>query len=96
MLKLFGAVITAAGIAGVLTLLPGATSAPLSASPRAKPQQVSEACVDRPWPYLNCNVSPHDESRPKRLTADRVMPGASLSRASDVQILLEKSQMQDW
>jgi len=96
MLKLLGAVVTAAGIAGVLTLLPGATSAPLTASPRAKPQQVSDACVDRPWPYLNCNVSPLDESRPKLLTADRVMPGASLSRASDVQILLEKSQMQDW
>jgi len=95
MLKLLGAVVTAAGIAGVLTLLPGAPSARLSASPRAKPQQVSEACVDRPWPYLNCNVSPLDELRPK-LTADRVMPGASLSRASDVQILLEKSQMQDW
>jgi hypothetical protein len=96
MLKLLGAVVTAAGIAGLLTLLPGAPSARLSASPPAKPQQVSDTCVDRPWPYLNCNVSPLDESRPKLLTADRVMLGASLSRASDVQILLEKSQMQDW
>jgi hypothetical protein len=96
MLKLLGAVVTAAGIAGVLTLLPGATSTRLSASPPAKPQQVSEACVDRPWPYLNCIASPVDESRPKILTADRVTPGAGLSRASAVQILLEKSQMQDW
>ena len=96
MLKLLGAVVSAAGIAGVLTLLPGATSTRLSASPPAKPQQVSEACVDTPWPYLNCIVSPVDESRPKILTADRVAPGASLSRASEVQILLEKSQMQDW
>jgi len=95
MLKLLGAVVTAAGIAGVLTLLPGAPSARLSASPRAKPQQVSDTCVDRVWPYFNCNVSSLD-SRPKLLTADRVMPGASLSRVSDVQILLEKSQMQDW
>jgi hypothetical protein len=96
MLKFLGAVVTAAGIAGVLTLLPGATSAPFSASPPAKPQQVSEACVDRPWPYLNCIASPLDKSRPKLLTTDRVTPGASLSRVSDVQILLEKSQMQDW
>jgi len=96
MLKLLSAVVAAAGIAGVLTLLPGATNTQLAASPAAKPQQVSDTCVDRPWPYLNCNVSPLDESRPKLLTADRVMPGASLSRASDVQILLEKSQMQDW
>src|SRR5262245_47098004 len=96
MLKLLGAVVTAAGIAGVLTLLPGATSPPPSASPPAKPQQVSDTCLDRPWPYINCNISPLDESRPKSLTADRVMPGTSLSHASDVQILLEKSQMQDW
>jgi hypothetical protein len=97
MLKLLSAVVAAAGIAGVLTLLPGAPSAPLSVSPPAKPQQVSDTCVDRPWPYLNCVVSQLDESRPKLLTADRVTPGfTSLSRASDAQILLEKSQMQDW
>jgi hypothetical protein len=96
MLKLLGALVTAAGIAGVLTWMPGATSARLSASPPAKPQQISDTCSDRPWPYLNCNVSPPDESRPKILTVDRITPGASLSRASDVQILLEKSQIQDW
>jgi hypothetical protein len=93
---LLGAIVTAAGIAGVLTFLPGASSAPLSASPPAKPQQVSETCVDRPWPYLNCFGSPLDESRPQLLTADRVTLSASLLRVSDAQILLGKSQMQDW
>ena len=41
MLKLLSALVAAAGIAGALTLLPGATSARLSASPPAKPEQVS-------------------------------------------------------
>ena len=56
MLKLLSAVVAAAGIAGALTLLPGATSARLSASPPAKSEQVPlETCADRPWPYLKCS-----------------------------------------
>jgi hypothetical protein len=96
MLKLLSAVVVAAGIAGVVTFLPGATSARLAASPPAKPEQVSEACADRPWPYLNCIGSPREESRLQLLTADRFTPSASMLRVSDAQILLEKSQMQDW
>ena len=41
MLKLLSALVAAAGIAGALTLLPGATSTRLSASPPAKSEQVS-------------------------------------------------------
>ena len=40
MLKLLSALVAAAGIAGALTLLPGATSTRLSASPPAKSEQV--------------------------------------------------------
>ena len=65
MLKLLSALVAAAGIAGVLTFLPGATSTRLSASPPAKSEQVSlEACADKPWPYLNCVGSPSEESQP--------------------------------
>ena len=97
MLKLLSAVVAAAGIAGVLTLLPVATSARLAASPPAKSEQAPlAACADRPWPYLNCIGSPREESRLQLLTADRFTPSASMLRVSDAQILLEKSQMQDW
>ena len=96
MLKLLSALVAAAGIAGVLTFLPGATSARLAASPPVKPEQVSKACADRPWPYLNCVGAPLEESRLQLLILDRFTPSASLLRVSDDQILLEKSQMQDW
>jgi hypothetical protein len=95
MLKLLGAVVAAAGIAGVVTFLSAATGGPLAASPPEKPEQVLDAC-DRTWPYLNCNSAPLDESRLQLLTAERFTPSASLVRVSDDQILLEKSHMQDW
>jgi hypothetical protein len=97
MLKWLSAVVAAAGIAGVLTLLPGATSARLTSSPPAKSEQVPpETCADRPWPYLKCIGSPSEESSLRRLTTDRLAPSASMLRVSDAQILLEKSQIQDW
>ena len=58
MLKLLSALVAAAGIAGVLTFLPGATSARLAASPPVEPEQVSKACADRPCHYLNCVGAP--------------------------------------
>ena len=97
MFKLLSALVAAAGIAGVLTLLPGATSTRLSASPPAKSEQVPlETCADRPWPYLRCIGSPSEESSLQLLTTDRFTPSASMLRVSDAQILLEKSQIQDW
>jgi hypothetical protein len=54
MLKLISAVMAAAAIAGVLTLL-SATSARLDAGPLAKPEEAAlKACTERPWPYFNC------------------------------------------
>ena len=96
MLKLLSALVAAAGIAGALTLLPGATSTRLSASPPAKSEQVSEVCADKPWPYLNSSESQTEESSLRLLTTDRFTPDGSLLRVSDAQILLEKSQIQDW
>ena len=95
MLKLLGAVVAAAGIAGVVTFLPAATGGPLAARPPENPEQVSDAC-DRTWPSLNCNSAPLEESRLQLLTADRFTPSASMVRTSDAKILLEKSQIQDW
>ena len=94
MFKLLSAIVAAAGIAGVVTILPGATGGPLAASPPAKPEQVADACADRP--NLNCNGAPLEASRLQLLTAERCASSASLLRVSDEQILLEKSQMQDW
>ena len=98
MLKLLSAVVAAAGIAGVLTLLPGATSTRLSASPPAKSEQVPlETCADRPWPYLKCIGSPSEESSLATIEPpNRFTPSASMLRVSDAEILLEKSQIQDW
>ena len=89
MFKLLSAVVAAAGIAGVVTFLPGATDGPLAASSLAKPEQVADACA-------NCNGPPLEGSRLPLLTAERFTPSASLLRVSDDQILLEKSQIQDW
>jgi hypothetical protein len=97
MLKLLSAVVAAAGIAAALTLLPGTTSTQLSVSPLTKSEQAPpETCADRPWPYLKCIGSPSEESSLRRLTTDRLAPSASMLRVSDAQILLEKSQIQDW
>ena len=63
MLKLLSALVAAAGIAGALTFLPGATSTRLAASPPANQSRSRKACADRPWPYLNCVGSPSEESR---------------------------------
>ena len=40
--------------------------------------------------------SPSEESSLQLLTTDRFTPSASMLRVSDAQILLEKSQIQDW
>ena len=54
MLKSIGAVITAAAIAGVVTLL-SAGNAPVDAGPVAKPVQAAatQTCTPQPWPYPN-------------------------------------------
>jgi hypothetical protein len=54
MLKLISAIMSAAAIAGTITLLTAA-SAPVDAGPLAKPAEAAlNACVDQPWPYLHC------------------------------------------
>jgi hypothetical protein len=62
MLKSITAVMTAAAIAGVLTLL-SATNARLDAGPLAKPTEAAlKACTQQPWPYFNCVGTPARKS----------------------------------
>ena len=54
MLKFVNALIAAAAIAAIVTVLTG-SSARLDASPIAEPAQSAlKACTQQPWPYLNC------------------------------------------
>ena len=74
MLKLISAVMAAAAIAGVLTLL-SATSARLDAGPLAKPAEAAlKACTQQPWPYLNCIGAPLGNPRIRLVTTDRLTP----------------------
>ena len=74
MLKSISAVMAAAAIAGMLTLL-SATNARLDAGPLAKPAEAAlKACTQRPWPYLNCVGTPLGNPRIRLVTIDRLMP----------------------
>jgi hypothetical protein len=100
MLKLISAVMAAAAIAGVLTLL-SATSARLDAGPLAKPEEAAlKACTERPWPYFNnCIGTPHGNPRIRLLTTEQLTPSAGMlgGSVSDARsILLKGSQIQDW
>jgi hypothetical protein len=54
MLKPISAMLIAAAIAAVVTLL-SAPSAQVAAGPLAKQDETAlNACAHRPWPYLNC------------------------------------------
>jgi hypothetical protein len=65
---------TAAAIAGVLTLL-SAPSGRLDAGPLAKPAEAAlKACIQQPWPYLNCVGTPLGNPRIRLVTTDRLMP----------------------
>jgi hypothetical protein len=60
MLKSIAAVIAAAAIAGMVTLL-SAGNAPVDAGPVAKPVEaaVTQTCIPQPWPYPNtCGGAP--------------------------------------
>lgn len=59
MFKVTQAVIAAAVIAAIITLLTG-TSDPLVASPVAEKEHAAmKACAQQPWPYLNCVGTPY-------------------------------------
>lgn len=54
MLKISNAIVAAAAIAAVLTVL-SSGNAPLDAGPLAGQEATTlKTCTQRPWPYLNC------------------------------------------
>ena len=70
MLKSITAVLCAAAIAGVLTLL-FAPSAPVDAGPLAKPAEtLLKACTQQAWPYLNCVGTALGNPRIRLVTTD--------------------------
>ncbi len=71
MLKTTTAIITAAAIAAVVTVL-SAPTAPVDAGPLAKPAETAiKACVNQPWPYLHCVGTPFGNPRIRLVTTDR-------------------------
>jgi hypothetical protein len=72
MLKTMTAIMTAAAIAGAVTLL-SAPGAPVDAGPLAKPAEIAlKACVARAWPYLNCVGTPIGNPHIRLVTTDRL------------------------
>ncbi len=72
MLKLAQAVLAAATIAAVFTILT-ATSERLDAGPLpAAKEAVLKDCTQRPWPYLNCVGTPVGNPRIRLITTDRL------------------------
>jgi hypothetical protein len=71
MLKTLTAVLTAAAIAGVLTIL--TAPAPVDAGPLAQPQETAlKACTQLAWPYLNCVGTPFGNPRIRLVSTDRL------------------------
>ena len=74
MRKSINAIMAAAAVAGMLTLL-SATDARLNAGPLAKPAEAAlKACTQRPWPYLNCVGTPLGNPRIRLVIIDRLTP----------------------
>ena len=71
MLKSISAIIAAAAIAGVFTLM-SAPAAKVDAGPVAKPVETAmNECVQRPWPYLRCVGTSFGNQKIRLVTTDR-------------------------
>jgi hypothetical protein len=72
MVKFAQAVLAAAAIAGVFTILTG-TSGRLDAGPLpASKEAVLKDCTQRPWPYLNCVGTPIGNPHIRLITTERL------------------------
>jgi hypothetical protein len=71
MLKSLTAVMAAAAIAAVITLL-SAPAAHVDAGPLAKPIETAmTTCAQRPWPYLRCVGTEFSNPRIRLVTSER-------------------------
>jgi hypothetical protein len=71
MLKVISAILSAAAIAGFITIiLPGA---PVDAGPLDKPAEATlKSCIQQAWPYLNCVGTPVGNPKIRLVTTDRL------------------------
>ena len=73
MLKTSSAIITAAFIAAIITLM--SAPGPVDAGPVAKPvESAMKACVNQPWPYLHCVGTPFGNQRVRLVSVERIAP----------------------
>jgi len=74
MLKLLSSIIAGALIAAAITLL-SVPTAQVNARPALKHGDAMPACVERPWPYLNCVGTAYGNPRIRLVTTDRFASG---------------------
>lgn len=73
MLKSITAIISAAAVAGVLTVL-FAPGAPVDAGPLDQPAEaVLKTCTQQAWPYLNCVGTAVGNPKIRLVTTDRIV-----------------------
>jgi hypothetical protein len=71
MLKSSTAVVAAALLAAVVTLL-SVPTAKVNARPSLAPAKTAPACAERPWPYLNCVGTVYSLNHIRLVTTDRL------------------------
>lgn len=72
MLKTLSAILSAAAIAGVITVF-SSPSATVDAGPLAAPAEAAiKACTERPWPYLNCVGTELGNQKIRLVTTERL------------------------
>lgn len=73
MLKAFSAILTAAAIAAVATLLSAPTTGPVSADPLPqKEEAVLKSCTQAPWPYNTCVGTAVGNPKIRLVTTDKL------------------------
>ncbi len=73
MLKTITAITIAAAIAAVVTAFPAPYGELAAGSPLPKPEEAAlKACIQRPWPYLNCVGSRVGNPQIRLVTTDRL------------------------
>lgn len=73
MLKTISAVLTAAAIAAVATVLSAPTAGPVTAGPLAKPtEEAIKSCTQRAWPYNNCVGTSVGNPKIRLVTTDKL------------------------
>jgi hypothetical protein len=73
MLKPLNSIMAGAFIAAAITVL-SIPTAKVNAQPSLKSADAVPACVERPWPYLNCVGAPFGNPRIRLVTTDHLTP----------------------